>query len=82
MNAKHKRIAEMSETQLRAACGTSIQRIAQVFAEQLGTDDAWRLMLCGALSAMLATLGDVGTTDVLRELAANIESGDGAPLLN
>jgi len=82
MNAQAKKLADMSETQLRAAAGNSIQRIAQTFAEQLGTDDAWRLMLVGALSAMLATLGDMGTTDVLRELAADIESGVGAELLN
>jgi len=82
MNAQTKKLADMSETELRAAAGNSIQRIARVFAEQIGTDDSWRLLLAGALSVMLPELGDMGTVETLRELAANIESGDGAPLLN
>ena len=77
-----KRLEAMSETQLRAAAGESIQTIARVFAEQIGTDDSWRLLLAGSLSVMLPELGEMGTVETLRELAANIESGDGTPLLN
>ncbi len=82
MNAQAKKLADMNETQLRAAAGNSIRKVTRFIAEKLSPDDAWRLSLVAALSVMLPELGDKLTAAVLHELAADIENGDEAPLLN
>ena len=65
---------ELSETQKRAEASVTVQRMAALVGAMVPADDGWRLMLSGALVAMLPTLGDQGAADTLRQLAEDIES--------
>tara|TARA_R110000782_G_scaffold24497_4_gene63804 strand:- start:1580 stop:1798 length:219 start_codon:yes stop_codon:yes gene_type:complete len=65
-----------NDFELRRKAGESIRQWAEVLATKLSEDDAWRLMLTGALGVMLKVLGTPQTIETLRELADKIEAGE------
>lgn len=70
------------ELDLRLQAGRSVQAWTRLLAERLSVDDAWRLLLVGALSVMLPALGDEATAETLRELADDLENGRKPEALN
>ncbi|MEQ8207300.1 MAG: hypothetical protein RIA65_14100 [Woeseia sp.] len=66
--------AGMDELTKRRTAGESLQRAAGTIAEYISPDDAVRLMLAGALYAMLPILGNDGAAAMLRECADEVES--------
>ena len=48
----------MDELELRRAAGESVRKVAQVLADKLSPDDAWRLLLSGAVMVMLREMGE------------------------
>ena len=65
---------ELSETERRAEAGVTVKRMTALIGAMVPPDEAWRLMLSGALVAMFPVLGNEATADTSRQLAAAIES--------
>ena len=70
---------DLSETERRAEASITVQRMAALVGAMVEPDQAWRLMLSGALVSMFPVLGDEGTADTLRELADDIDDSVEVP---
>ncbi len=68
-----------NDLDLRLKAGASVRKWAEILSIKLSADDAWRLLLAGALSVMFTELGDARTVETLRELASDIETGKRKP---
>jgi hypothetical protein len=65
---------ELTETERRAEAGVTVKRMTALIGAMVPPDEAWRLMLSGALVAMFPVLGNEATADTLRQLADDIEA--------
>jgi len=69
----------VTDYDLRVIAGRSIQQWAVELSKHLSVDDAWRLMLGGAIAVMQAELNSSQMADTFRQLASMIDEGATAP---
>ena len=68
-------MTELTHEQLRPKAAKAVQDWGTLLAKELGIDEAWRLLLTGALTVAQALYQPSEIATMLRDLADGVEAG-------